>query len=146
MLNEYRDILKSHDLSVTPVRIAVLQALKNHPHADVETIFSVVSESIATTSKQAIYNNLHTLVEHKLVREIKPKGQPSLYEFGTGDNHHHLVCRTCDKVMDTHCIASAPCLEPTDDHGFAVDEAEVIFWGICPACQSTRNVKGEKNG
>lgn len=138
------DLLKTHNLSITPVRLALLKVLSKHPHADAEQIFRIVKKDIATTSKQAIYNTLNTLVEHGLLREIKPKGRASLYETRVGDNHHHLVCRKCQLVMDTDCFDSAPCLTPMDSHGFAIDEAEVIFWGTCPACQSTNPKETEK--
>ena len=137
MNQSYIDLLKSYRLSITPVRLAVLQALESHPHADADKIYNIVREDIATTSKQAIYNNLNVMVEHGLLREIRPKGQSSLYETRVNDNHHHIVCRTCNAVMDTDCFTHAPCLEPMETHGFAIDEAEVIFWGTCPDCQKT---------
>ncbi len=133
--------LKSLGLSVTSVRMAVLEALAQHPHSEASTIFDVVQGDIKTTSIQAVYNNLHTLVEHGLVREIKPKGMPSLYETRIGDNHHHLVCRSCGKVEDTHCLDSAPCLTSINPKNFKIDEAEIVFWGICPDCQN--NTKKE---
>ncbi len=136
-------LLKHHGLNLTPVRLAVYDALKKYPHTDAAQVFRHVEKKIATTSIQAVYNNLNTLVEHGLVREIKPKGRPSLYEINLSDNHHHLVCRSCEQVMDTLCFGVAPCLVPADDHGFAIDEAEVIFWGTCPQCQSV-NKKKEK--
>jgi len=139
----YENILKDHKLSLTAVRLAVLEVLQKHPHSEAGYIFDLVTEKITTTSKQAIYNNLNTLVEHEIVREIKPKGRPSLYETRTGDNHHHIVCRHCTLVTDTDCFDSAPCLEPMNSHGFIVDEAEVIFWGICPSCQKNIIKKGE---
>lgn len=138
MIQSHEDMLKSHGLSVTAVRLALLRALHAHPHADAEKIFNAVKKEISTTSKQAIYNNLNTLVEQGLIREIKPKGHPSLYETRVDDNHHHIVCRSCGKTMDTDCISGVrSCLTPAKDHGFAIDEVEVIFWGLCPACQTT---------
>lgn len=134
---DHKKILKEHNLSLTSVRVAVLEALYKHPHSDAATIFDIVHGEIKTTSKQAIYNNLNALVEHGIVREIKPKGQSSLYETKVGDNHHHIICRNCQKVMDTDCHAFAPCLSPMNNHGFVIDEAEVTFWGICPTCQKT---------
>lgn len=135
MQPSYENILREHKLSITPVRLAVLEALQKHPHSDAATIFDVVYKKIKTTSKQAIYNNLSALVERGIIREIKPKGQPSLYETKVGDNHHHIVCKKCHKVMDTDCHAFAPCLSPMNNHGFVIDEAEVTFWGVCPSCQ-----------
>ena len=140
----FQEQLKSHKLSVTPVRLAVLHALTKKPHAEASQIFEIVQESIQTTSIQAVYNNLNTLVEHKLVREIKPKGMPTLYETRVGDNHHHLICRSCNVVLDADCKGTAPCLTSVDSHGFAIDEAEIVFWGICPNCQ-TLTQTGENN-
>lgn len=131
------DQLKERNLSLTAVRLAVLEALHAHPHSDAARIFEVVQQRIPTASIQAVYNNLNTLVEHAIIREIKPKGMPSLYETRIGDNHHHVVCRRCSRVMDTDCRGYAPCLSPADDHGFIIDEAEVVFWGTCPSCQKT---------
>ena len=131
----HENILKERNLSLTSVRLAVLEALHKHPHSDAATIFSFVQRKIRSASKQAIYNNLNTLVEHGIVREIKPKGRPSLYDTRTGDNHHHIVCRHCQVIVDTDCLDVSPCLVPKDDHGFIIDEAEVILWGACPSCQ-----------
>lgn len=142
-IESYKELLKAHHLSVTSIRIAALQALESNPHSNADQLFNVVKEELATTSKQAIYNTLKTLVEHGLIREIKPKGCPSLYETRVGDNHHHLVCRQCQAVVDTDCFDAAPCLEPMDKQGFVIDEAEVIFWGTCPSCQQMLNEVGE---
>lgn len=141
---DHEKILKDQNLSLTAVRLAVLEALNKHPHSDAATIFTLVHKRIATASKQSIYNNLNALVEHEIVREIKPKGQPSLYETRIGDNHHHIICRKCQKVMDTDCHGFAPCLSPTNDHGFIIDEAEVTFWGICTSCQETTKKRRKK--
>jgi Fe2+ or Zn2+ uptake regulation protein len=119
--------------------------LDKHPHSDAAKIFNLVHSKISTTSIQAVYNNLNTLVQHGIVREIKPMGQHSLYETRIGDNHHHLVCRQCNCISDTDCRGHAPCLRPTNSFGFMIDEAEVIFWGLCPSCQKKLKVKGEKN-
>lgn len=139
MKADFALLLKDNDLSLTSVRLAVLEALCAHPHSDAASLFKVVQQKITTTSIQAVYNNLNTLVEHGLIREIKPKGRVSLFETRTHDNHHHIVCRSCANIMDADCHAHAPCLAPHDDHGFKIDEAEVIFWGTCPACQKTSN-------
>ena len=140
----YEDILRENKLSLTSVRLAVLEALHKHPHSDAATVFDIVHKRIKTTSKQAIYNNLSVLVEREIIREIKPKGQPSLYETKVGDNHHHIVCKNCHKVMDTECHAFAPCLSPMNNHGFVIDEAEVTFWGICPTCQKNITKRRKK--
>ncbi len=128
-------ILKENNLSLTSVRMAVLDALDEMPHAEASQIFDQVRNKVQTASLQAVYNNLNTLVDHGIVREIKPKGRPSLFETRMGDNHHHLVCRKCEMIMDVDCKDVAPCLTPTQDHGFIIDEAEVIFWGLCPNCK-----------
>lgn len=140
----YENLLKARKLSLTSVRLAVLEALRMHPHAEAVQIFDLVKHTIKTTSKQAIYNNLNTLVEHGIVREIKPMGRPSLYETRVGDNHHHLVCRKCQLIIDTDCLDAAPCLTPTHTHGFVIDEAEVILWGTCPACQKLKPKRRSK--
>lgn len=139
MINiDFAHLLKQQGLSLTAVRMGVLEELHRHPHSDAARIFELVQKKIATASLQAVYNNLNTLVEHGIVREIKPMGRVSLYETRVDDNHHHVVCRHCDNVMDTDCHGCAPCLTPADTHGFAIDEAEVIFWGICPDCQKLK--------
>jgi Fur family ferric uptake transcriptional regulator len=139
----YKNILKNKDLSLTSVRVAVLDVLKKLPHSDASTIYKQVQKKIATASKQAIYNNLHTLLEHGIVREIKPKGLPSLYETRIDDNHHHLICRHCQQIIDVDCQDFAPCLSPIDRHGFVIDEAEITFWGSCPACLNSTTNTGE---
>lgn len=144
MKSPYERILKERNLSLTSVRLAVLDALCAHPHAEASRIFDSVQKKIPAASLQAVYNNLNTLVEHGIIREIKPRGMASLYETRIGDNHHHVVCRSCNLVMDTDCVGCTPCLSPKDDHGFRIDEAEVIFWGMCPACQKFHSKKGAK--
>ena len=139
----YAEKLKEENLSLTAIRMAVLEVLCENPHSDAGHILRLVKDKITTTSIQAIYNNLNTLVAYGLVREIKPKGHISLYETRTGDNHHHIVCRGCSCVEDTDCKGSAPCLSPMNDHDFKIDEAEVIFWGLCPSCQKSHK-RGEK--
>ncbi|MCP5426533.1 MAG: transcriptional repressor [Gammaproteobacteria bacterium] len=135
MSEQHIQLLKKYRLSLTPVRLAVLAAIEAHPHSDADTIFQTVKERLSTASKQAIYHNLNTLVKHGIIRELKPLGKPSLYE-ARRDHHHHIVCKTCGAVMDTDCsVDSEPCLTPAEKHGFLIDEAEVIFWGLCPSCQ-----------
>ena len=145
--NQSRDekILKDYGLSLTAVRLALLDALRARPHSEAAHIFDLVKSKITTTSKQAIYNNLSRLVECGIIREIRPKGRPSLYETRTGDNHHHIVCRHCQLIIDTDCLDAAPCLVPKDNHGFIIDEAEVTLWGLCPSCQKLKTTKGAKN-
>lgn len=136
MQSPYAQMLKERNLSLTAVRLAVLDALHHHPHSDASRIFEIVQKKIPAASLPAVYNNLNALVEHGIIREIKPRGLVSLYETRTGDNHHHIVCRHCNCVMDTDCMGCAPCLAPAEDHGFILDEAEVVFWGMCPKCQN----------
>lgn len=145
MIASYEKLLKSHDLSLTSVRIAVLEVLDENPHVDASFVYDKVQAKISTASKQAIYNNLSILVEHDIVREIKPRGYVSLYETRAGDNHHHIVCRICKLVHDTDCKGRAPCLAPSENHGFAIDEAEVVFWGICPSCQKLKTKRRKNN-
>jgi Fur family ferric uptake transcriptional regulator len=144
MTPDFVHLLKERNLSLTAVRLAVLAALHDFPHADAAHIFNVVQQRIPTATIQAVYNNLNALTEAKVIREIKPKGQASLYETRVGDNHHHLVCRECNIVMDTHCQGYAPCLSPSHNHGFIIDEAEVIFWGICASCQKSELKKSQR--
>lgn len=136
MENKFAENLKQQGLSLTSVRLAVLQALQDNPHTDAHNIFENVKKQIPTTSIQAVYNNLNTLVEHQLIREIKPKGQVSRYETRINDNHHHIVCKSCGHIADTDCHSFAPCLSPMNNNGFVIEEAEVIFWGTCPSCQN----------
>ena len=127
--------LKSHHLSITPVRVAVLEMLAQNPHTEANHLFKLVQQKISTTSIQAVYNNLNTLVTHNLVREVHIKGMPTRYETQKNDNHHHLVCRSCHIMMDTHCQQDTKTLTPIEDHGFNINDIEIIFWGICPKCQ-----------
>lgn len=138
MKQNFSQLLKDKNLSLTAVRLALLEALGEAPHSEAAKIFDLVQQKIPSVTIQAVYNNLHALTEAKIVREIKPMGQVSLYETRVGDNHHHVVCRACNSVMDTDCLGCAPCLVPANNHGFQVDEAEVIFWGYCPRCQKSQ--------
>ncbi len=128
-------LLRENSMRVTAPRVAVLRELSAHPHADVETITRVTRERLGSVSTQAVYDVLAALTGIGLVRKFEPAGHPARFELELGDNHHHLVCRTCGTMIDVECApGEAPCLEAADDHGFAIDEAEVIYWGICPAC------------
>ena len=133
------DQLRAADLRVTRPRIAVLEAVQANPHADTETIFSTVRGGLPDVSRQAVYDVLHALTAAGLVRRIQPSGLVARYESRVGDNHHHVVCRDCGVIGDVDCaVGDVPCLTPSDDggslEGFAVDEAEVIYWGLCPDC------------
>ncbi|HET7072598.1 MAG TPA: Fur family transcriptional regulator [Mycobacterium sp.] len=127
------------DLRVTRPRVAVLEAVRANPHADTETIFSAVRVGLPDVSRQAVYDVLNALTAVGLVRRIQPLGLVARYESRVGDNHHHVVCRSCGIIADVDCaVGEAPCLTPVDHHnaldGFVLDEAEVIYWGLCPDC------------
>ncbi|WP_281177443.1 Fur family transcriptional regulator [Janibacter limosus] len=129
------DLLRGHSLRVTAPRVAVLRELSAIPHADVDTIARATRDRLGSVSTQAVYDILAALAANGLVRKFEPAGHPARFELELGDNHHHLVCRTCGTMIDVECApGKAPCLEAADDHGFAIDEAEVIYWGICPTC------------
>lgn len=127
--------LRSAELRVTRPRLAVLQAVGSHPHADTETVFGAVRTELPEVSRQAVYDVLAALSAAGLVRRIQPSGSVARYEARVGDNHHHVVCRSCGSIDDVDCaVGGVPCLTPADDRGFVVDEAEVIYWGLCPDC------------
>lgn len=133
--SEARRRLASAGLRVTRPRITVLAGLQTHRHASVETLAEYARAELGSVSKQAVYDVLAALDRAGLVRRIEPAGLPARYEDRVGDNHHHLVCRTCDAIVDVDCIVGqTACLTPQNDHGFVVDEAEVTFWGRCPDC------------
>jgi Fur family ferric uptake transcriptional regulator len=128
-------LLRRHGLQVTAQRLAVLRAVSTHPHATADALADHVRERIGSISRQAVYDTLGTLVHRGLARRIQPAGSPARYEDRVGDNHHHLVCRTCGVMVDIDCaVGEAPCLTADDDHGFEIEEAEVIYWGYCPGC------------
>ena len=138
---EHAERLRMADLRVTRPRLAVLEVVDAHPHADTETIFSAVRMGLPEVSRQAVYDVLNALTAVGLVRRIQPLGSVARYESRVGDNHHHLVCRTCGTITDIDCaVGEAPCLTPADvDNvldGFVLDEAEVIYWGFCPDCST----------
>jgi Fur family transcriptional regulator, stress-responsive regulator len=131
-------LLRGADLRVTRPRVAVLGAAHRHPHADTSTLIGAVREDLGTVSSQAVYDVLQALTGAGLLRCIQPPGSVPRYESRIGDNHHHLVCRSCGAIEDVDCaIGEAPCLEPSHAHGFVVDEAEVVYRGLCPSCAST---------
>ena len=137
----YADRLRMADLRVTRPRVAVLEAVNANAHADTETIFTAVREGLPDVSRQAVYDVLNALTAVGLVRRIQPLGLVARYESRVGDNHHHVVCRSCGIIADVDCaVGEAPCLTPSDDNdvldGFVLDEAEVIYWGMCPDCST----------
>ena len=133
--HDFPQLLREAALRVTRPRVAVLGAVHAHPHADTDTIIGAVRRELPDVSHQTVYDSLHTLSATGLVRRIQPSGSVARYESRTGDNHHHVVCRSCGVIADVDCaVGHAPCLTASDDHGFVVDEAEVVYWGTCPAC------------
>jgi Fur family ferric uptake transcriptional regulator len=134
------EVLRGAGLRVTAARVALLETLRDGHHLGVEAITSGVRERVGHVSPQAVYEALHALAAAGLVRRIEPAGSPALFERRVGDNHHHLVCRSCGAVTDVDCaIGEAPCLTASDTHGFSIDEAEVTFWGLCPDCSAARS-------
>jgi Fur family transcriptional regulator, stress-responsive regulator len=133
--SELEGALRGASLHVTRPRIAVLAAVHAHPHVDTDSIIRVVRDDLGTVSRQAVYDVLRVLTDARLVRRIHPPGSVARYESRVGDNHHHVVCRSCGVIADVDCaVGAAPCLAADDDHGFVIDEAEVIYWGVCPEC------------
>jgi len=129
--------LRDHDLQVTAQRVAVLQAVASRPHGTANELADDVRQGIGTISRQSVYDTLTLLTERDIIRRIQPAGSSARYEDRIGDNHHHLACRSCDRLVDVDCaIGEVPCLVPVDSGDFVVDEAEVTYWGICPDCQS----------
>ncbi|MEG8277336.1 Fur family transcriptional regulator [Streptomyces sp. AHA2] len=132
--------LRGAGLRVTAARVALLEAVREGDHLGAEAIATEVRGRVGHISVQAVYEGLHALTAAGLVRRLDPPNSPALYEGRVGDNHHHLVCRSCAAVADVDCaVGHAPCLTASDDRGFAVDEAEVIYWGLCPACSTARS-------
>ncbi|MEV4759019.1 Fur family transcriptional regulator [Micromonospora sp. NPDC049559] len=133
------ELLRSRGLRVTRPRLAVLEVLAGGGHLDVDEIVRRVRGRIDSVSTQAVYDVLGALSRAGLSRRIEPAGGPARYEARAGDNHHHVVCRGCGEIADIDCtVGGAPCLDPGSGHGFDIDEAEVTFWGLCPACQARR--------
>jgi len=135
---EIEQILRHAQLRVTRPRIAVLNAVHEHPHADTNSIIDAVRQDLGEVSHQAVYDVLQALTGAGLIRKIQPSGSLARYEARVADNHHHIVCRSCGAVADVDCtVGFAPCLTPSEAHGYAIDEAEVIYWGLCPTCSAT---------
>ena len=132
--------LRDAGLRVTKQRTAVLSAVIDQPHSDTNSIIDAARRIVPDVSHQAVYDVLRALTSAGLLRCIEPAGSVARYEARTGDNHHHLVCRTCGAIVDVDCaIGHPPCLAPADDHGFVIDEAEIVYWGSCPACASANS-------
>jgi Fe2+ or Zn2+ uptake regulation protein len=134
---DFEHMLRGAALRVTRPRVAVLSAVRSHPHADTESIIGAVRRDLPKVSHQAVYDSLRTLTAAGLVRHIQPSGSVARYESRVGDNHHHVVCRSCGVISDVDCaVGEAPCLTASDDSGFSIDEAEVVYWGLCPDCST----------
>jgi len=128
-------LLRRHGLQVTAQRLAVLRAVSESPHSTADDIDKVVRAEIGAISRQAVYDVLGALTDKALLRRIQPAGSPARYEGRVGDNHHHLICRTCGRMVDVDCaVGDTPCLTAADDSGYEIDEAEVVYWGRCPEC------------
>jgi Fe2+ or Zn2+ uptake regulation protein len=130
-------LLRQHGVHVTAQRLAVMRAVADHPHSTTDEIDRVVRAELGAISRQAVYDVLGTLTDRGILRRIQPAGSVARYEDRVGDNHHHLICRSCGRTVDIDCAVGArPCLTAADDAGFEIDEAEVIYWGRCPDCRN----------
>ena len=135
MPDDPAELLREHGVQVTAQRLAVLRAVSGRPHSTAEDIAGNVRAEIGAISRQAVYDALEILAEKGLIRRIQPAGSPARFEDRVGDNHHHVICRTCGKTVDVDCaVGHTPCLTAADDSGYQIDEAEVIYWGTCPEC------------
>jgi Fur family ferric uptake transcriptional regulator len=135
MDHDASSLLRAHGLQVTAQRLAVMRAVSGRPHCTADEVAEDVRADIGTISRQAVYDALRVLSAKQLIRRIQPAGSPVLYDPRVGDNHHHVICRTCGKAVDVDCtVGEAPCLTAASDSHYVIDEAEVIFWGTCPGC------------
>ena len=142
--SELEDDLRAVSLRVTQPRVAVLAAVHDHPHSDTSSLIEHARDELGQVSHQAVYDVLVALTEAGLVRRIQPPGAVARYESRVGDNHHHVVCRACGAMADVDCaVGEMPCLTPADDHGYAIDEAEVVYHGLCPECASRSTPESE---
>jgi Fur family transcriptional regulator, stress-responsive regulator len=138
-------LLRSHGLQVTAQRLAVLRAVSERPHSTADDIDKAVRSELGTISRQAVYDALAALTDKSLLRRIQPAGSSARYEDRVGDNHHHLICRTCNRMVDVDCaVGETPCLTAADDAGYEIDEAEVVYWGRCPQCMSKQSTIEKK--
>ena len=134
------DLLRQHGIQVTAQRLAVLRAVATHPHATADTVAEAVRAEIGSISLQAVYDSLSLLVSEGLLRRIQPSGSPARFEDRVGDNHHHLICRVCNRMVDVDCATgAAPCLQAVDDQGYRIEMAEVTYWGVCPDCSTAQS-------
>ena len=136
--DEVDQLLRHHGVQVTAQRLAIMRAVSARPHATADELTDEVRAVLGSISRQAVYDSLGVLVDKHLVRRIQPAGSPARFENRVDDNHHHLICRVCGSTFDIDCaVGAVPCLTANDDHGFEIDEAEVIYWGVCPDCRAT---------
>lgn len=130
-------LLRRHGLQVTAQRLAVLRAVADRPHSNADEVDRAVRAEIGAISRQAVYDALAAFTERGLLRRIQPAGSTARYESRVADNHHHLICRSCNRMVDVDCaVGETPCLTAADDSGYEIDEAEVVYWGRCPECTS----------
>jgi Fe2+ or Zn2+ uptake regulation protein len=136
------DLLREHGLPVTAQRLAVLRAVSARPHGTADAIAEDVRSEIGVISRQAVYDSLGILAQKGIIRRIQPSRSPALFEARVGDNHHHLVCRTCGKAQDVDCaVGHTPCLTASENCGFLIDETEVVYWGTCPGCHAASSTR-----
>ena len=148
MATDAAAVLRERGIQVTAQRLAVLRAVSGQPHITADAVADVVRTEIGAISRQSVYDALSMLVSEGLIRRIQPSGSPARFEDRVGDNHHHLICRSCGRVVDVDCaVGSVPCLTPSKDRGYQIDEAEVAYWGRCPDCvkPSRTNTPRTKN-
>jgi Fur family ferric uptake transcriptional regulator len=139
-------LLRRHGLHVTAQRLAVLRAVSERAHGTADDIYGVVRAEIGAVSRQAVYDSLGTLTDKGVLRRIQPAGSPARYENRVGDNHHHLICRVCNRMADVNCaVGYTPCLTAAEDSGYEIDEAEVIYWGRCPECLAANAGTTDRN-
>jgi Fur family ferric uptake transcriptional regulator len=140
---ETKELLRTASLRVTRPRVALLEAVYEHPHADTDSLIEAVRARLPEVSHQAVYDSLRALTSAGVIRRIQPAGLVGRYEARIGDNHHHVVCRSCGEIADVDCsVGEAPCLTASHANGFTIDEAEVIYWGTCPACKAKSATEG----
>lgn len=145
MIKDPARTLRQHGVQVTAQRLAVLRAVSERPHCTADDVAEGVRAQIGAISRQAVYDALGMLAEKGIIRRIQPAGSPARYEDRVGDNHHHLICRTCGKTVDVDCaVGDTPCLTASDSSGYLVDEAEVIYWGTCPQCLAANQGSGQQ--
>jgi Fur family ferric uptake transcriptional regulator len=142
MIDNAADLLRRYGVQVTAQRLAVLAAVARGPHGTADDVAKAVRAQIGVISRQAVYDALAVLADKGLIRRIQPAGSPARYEDRTGDNHHHLICRSCGRTVDVDCaVGAVPCLTPANDSGYEIDEAEVIYWGLCPDCLARTSIR-----